>query len=344
MSLARRVAPAVLSMCFAACGSGPSSKTHAAASAPLPEDDGTAGGTNNAPARAVPQASSLVKQGEAKLQAQDAPGAQALFEQAISADPKDARARLDLGIARELQEDTKGAEAAYRAAIELQPDLAEALNNLGVLLRDRGELDQAIDVLGRAARANPQSASAQANLGLALEDHGDAAGAERAYRAAIDIDPKAVMTRVNLGLLLIGRGDEGGAREQLGAALQGAQGNRPALVAIGNGLRRAGDAQGALQAMQAAVQGSPPATPAVRTELALAQRAAGDRDGAIATLEKVIAENANYATAHYVLGNMLAAEKRTADARKHFERYLALEPKGAQAAQARERLKVLKGK
>jgi Flp pilus assembly protein TadD len=199
-------------------------------------------------------------------------------------------------------------------------------------------------LLKRAVQANPQSASAQANLGLALEDHGDAAGSERAYRAAIDIDPKAVMTRVNLGLLLVNRGDQAGAREQLNAALQGAQGNRPALVAIGNGLRRAGDAQGALQAMQAAVQGQPPPTSAVRTELALAQRAAGDREGAIATLEKVIAGDAKYATAHYVLGNMLAADKRTADARKHFEKYLQLEPKGPQAAQARERLQVLKGK
>jgi hypothetical protein len=43
-----------------------------------------------------------------------------------------------------------------------------------------------------------------------------------------------------------------------------------------------------------------------------------------------------------VLGNMLAGAKRLPEAKKHYERYLALEPKGPQADEARERLKVIK--
>ncbi len=71
------------------------------------------------------------------LAANDLEKAQALFEQAIQNNPKDARAHLDLGIALEMRDDLESAERAYRAAIAIQPNFAEALNNLGVLLRLR---------------------------------------------------------------------------------------------------------------------------------------------------------------------------------------------------------------
>ena len=310
-----------------ACGG--SSPTKPAASAPLPDEPAP-------PPRVVPKASPLVKDGEAKLQAKDLQGARALFEQAIAADPSDARAHLDLGITAEALGDAKAAEQAYRKAVELAPDLAEAHNNLGVLLRDRDELEEAVVEL------NPRSAAAHGNLALALEDSGDAAGAEREYRAALEIEPEDVMLRVNLGLLLVNAGQAEPGKAELRRALPGAKDNRAALVAIGNGLRRVGDAAGAVQAMQGAVDAGSEPTPALLTELALAQRAAGDRDTAIATLERALAMDAKFAAAHYVLGNMLAGAKRMADAKKHYERYLALEPKGPQADEARERLRVIK--
>lgn len=288
----------------------------------------------------MPRASEQVEQGEALLQQGDGAGAKALFEEAIAAHPDDARAHLDLGLASELLDDVKGAEAAYRRAAELQPNLAEALNNLGVLLRDRGALDEAIPLLRRAAEANPKSAAAHANLALALEDQGDVAGAEQAYRAALRIQPTA-LTQANLGLLLLARGDQKGARQELQQARALAEGNRAALVAIGNGLRRAGDPQGALQAMQAAVASDSQPTPALLSELALAQYAAGERSAAVASLERALDRDPRYATAHYLLGNMLASDGKRPQARKHFQRYLALEPKGPHAAQAKERAAAL---
>src|SRR5688572_12015517 len=104
-----------------ACGgSGPASGSGAPTAA-LPDEPPP-------PARTVPVASPLVKQGEAKLQQKDLPGARALFEQAAREDPNDARAQLDLGITAELLGDAKAAEAAYRKAVEIDGDLAEALN------------------------------------------------------------------------------------------------------------------------------------------------------------------------------------------------------------------------
>jgi len=306
---------------------------------PPPSSSDAADARLAAPRSEVPKASDLVKQAEQKIQAGDAEGAKSLLEQAIASDGGDARAHLDLGIANEMLGDAEAAKAAYRAAIDVQGDLAEALNNLGVLLRDGGELQEAIGLLQRAAEANAGSASVQMNLALALEDAGDGPGARKAYERALSIKPDEVMTRANLGLLLLAMGEADEAQRQLQQAMRSAKDNRAALLAIGNGLRRSGEPKLAVQAMQAAVKaGGEAPTPALLSELALAQRAADDRDGAIATLGEALALDAKYATAHYLLGNMHAGAKRFGEARKHYKAYLKLDPGGPHAERATERL------
>lgn len=70
----------------------------------------------------------------------------------------------------------------------------------------------------------------------------------------------------------------------------------------------------------------------------LAQRAAGDREAAVATLEGILAREPRYATAHYLLGNKLAGDGAYAEAIRHYRRYLALEPSGPMAERCRERI------
>lgn len=290
-------------------------------------------------AAAAPEASPLVKQGEAKLGQNDPAGAKQLFEQALAQNESDARAALDLGIANELLNDAAGAEVAYRQALRAKPDLTQAQTNLGALLREKGELTEAINWLERASAAG--SAGAHQNLALAYEDRGDLDKAAQHYVKALELQPDDVMTRANYGLLLLKQEKPQQAIRELEQARDGAKGNRPALLAIGNGLRRAGANDAALVAMENAVNTGEPATPALLSELALAQRTAGKREQAVATLQKVLAMDEKYATAHYLLGNMLAADRQFAEAKKHYERYLKLEPGGEHAARAKERLAVI---
>ena len=288
----------------------------------------------------APDASPLVKQGEAKLGQNDGAGAKQLFEQALAQDPSDARAALDLGIVNELLGDAAGAESAYRQALKAKPDLTQAQTNLGALLREKGQLPEAISLLEKASASS--SAGAHQNLALAYEDQGKLDEAAKHYVRALDLQPDDVMTRANYGLLLLKQEKPQLAVSELEKARDGAKGNRAALLAIGNGLRRAGANDAALVAMENAVSaGGEPATPALLSELALAQRTAGKREQAVATLQKVIAMDEQYATAHYLLGNMLAADKKFADAKKHYERYLKLAPTGEHAARAKERLAVI---
>jgi Tfp pilus assembly protein PilF len=290
----------------------------------------------------TPEASALVQQGESALAQNDAASAKTLFAQALAQNAQDARAALDLGIACEMLGDAPSAEAAYRKALAADANFAQAQNNLGVLLRERGALDEALRLLKSAVQASPDSAAAHQNLALAYEDAAQLPAASIEYARAVELAPNDAMTRANYGLLLLKQQQRDAATRELGRALQDATNNRPALLAIGNGLRRAGDASGALHAMELAVSsGGEPATPALLSELALAQRAAGQRDAALATLQKALGLDDHYATAHYLLANLLASEQRFPEAKQHYERYLKLEPSGDQAAQARERLAVI---
>jgi Tfp pilus assembly protein PilF len=290
-------------------------------------------------ADSAPDASPLVKQGEAKLGQNDAAGAKQLFEQALAQNPSDARAALDLGIASEQLGDVAAAESAYRTALAAKPDMTQAQTNLGALLREKGALPEAISWLEKASAAG--SAGAHQNLALTYEDQGKLDAAAKHYAEALKLQPDDVMTRANYGLLLLKQEKPQLAVRELEQARDGAKGNRPALLAIGNGLRRAGANDAALVAMENAVNTGEPATPALLSELALAQRTAGKREQAVATLQKVIAMDAQYATAHYLLGNMLAADKNFAEAKQHYERYLKLAPTGEHAARAKERLAVI---
>ncbi|MEE2855855.1 MAG: tetratricopeptide repeat protein [Planctomycetota bacterium] len=103
--------------------------------------------------------------------------ARALWQQAISDDPTDATANLELAHIAQLQNDYPLAQASYTRAAELDPDLAAAHAGLGVL-QMRGQSFEA---------------------------------AEKSFRRALDLDPESAQVRANLGSLLVAtaRGAEG---------------------------------------------------------------------------------------------------------------------------------------
>lgn len=292
-----------------------------------------------AAAKAKPQSSPLVREAEQLLAKGDA---QAAYEKFKQADIGDVRAQLGLGLSAEALGKPEEAEAAYRAAIAADPEFAEAHNNLALVLRDRGDDATAIAELERAAQLDPTLASAQTNLALAYEDTGRVQEAEGAYAKAVQLAPKDALLRSNRALFLIGRGENDRALIDLRAGLAAANGDRAALVALGNGFRRAGKPDEAVRALNAAISaGDGKPTPALLSELALAQVAAKQEDDAKLSLEKALALDPKYATAYYLLGSV-EAERDPKAAKKHYEKCIALEPNGPLASKAKAKLAQLK--
>lgn len=293
---------------------------------------------DEAEARAAPPASEEVLAAEQLLAEGRPREAEQRLEAIVRASPTDLRAHLDLGLSREMQEDLEGAEEAYRGALRVDATFSEALNNLGALLRDTDRVEEGIAMLREAVRVRPGFASAQLNLGLALEDAGDDEGAEAAYRSVIRLSPREPTSRTSLGLLLLRTNRRDQALIELRRAAPLAEG-RADLAAIGAGLRRAGDAAMAVRVLGQAVSADEePAPPGLRAELALAEYAAGQREQAEQHLRALIADMPSYASAHYLLANLLAAREAWAEAAREYEAYLRAEPRGADAAEARGRL------
>jgi Tfp pilus assembly protein PilF len=294
-----------------------------------------------APARATPRASPLVLEAETLLSNGDAAGAKAKLEDALRGNDRDARAYLALGLAEETLGDMAAAEKAYRGAIASDDSLAEAHNNLGLVLRDANKNDEAISELERATQLDPKLASAHANLAMAFEDAGKPTEARMSYEHAAKLTPNDAMLRANQGLFLLQTGDKEAALTALRAGLANAGNDRATLLAIGNGLRRAGNADEAVRALRAAVAGGDgKPTPALLSELALAQVAADDAKAASQSLEQALTLDPKYATGHYVLAGVLAEQGDMRGAIAHYKRCLELEPKGPLAEKASEKLKV----
>ena len=135
------------------------------------------------------------------------------------------------------------AERAARNALRLRRPFPEAANTLGNALNAQGKAAEAADAYRAALRARPDYAEAEGNLGIVLRSLGHSAEAEPLLRHALSANPALTEARAALGLALLdlGRADEGEA------ALRAALARRPdhavAVLALAGSLqRRCGDA------------------------------------------------------------------------------------------------------
>jgi predicted O-linked N-acetylglucosamine transferase (SPINDLY family) len=119
----------------------------------------------------------------------DHAGARALYEEAVRASPRHARAQLNLGNALVGLGDAKGALACYRKAAELQPDFLPAHLNIGSVLLAQASAAQALEAYRNAVRLAPESAEAWVGLACALAMSPTADDAIPAFTKALELDP-----------------------------------------------------------------------------------------------------------------------------------------------------------
>ncbi|MEL7168938.1 MAG: tetratricopeptide repeat protein [Bacteroidota bacterium] len=206
-------------------------------------------------------------------------------------------ARVTLGRALAAMDSTEAALAALRDATATTPDHAWAYFWLGHTLHATGRSAEAVAALDQAVALAPKLVEAHLKHGEALNATGRATEAIVAWQAGLALDPEHHPDGWNnLGFALLQQQDIAGAEAALRRAVALDPDFAVARVNLGT------------------------------AHLIAAQQDPTRLDAAAEQFERALATDATYAPALGNLGVLRAQQGRTAEARRLFERLLALDP------------------
>jgi protein O-GlcNAc transferase len=256
------------------------------------------------------------------------------------------------------------AEALYRQALRAEPANIDALHLLGLIAQRTDRLELALELIGKAVALNPAFANAQRSLGRALLAHGKRKLAIDHFQRAVALAPDFVEARIDLGYALVaerqiaeavtqfeqavalrpqsaethaGHGNALHAAGKLDAAIESyrrALALDPSLVAaqvnLGSVLRDAGRHVEAIECFRRGLTLSPDLA-ATHNNLANSLRELGRTDEAIASYRRALALREDYAMGHTNLGSALTNLGRHEEALGHHRRAVELDPDLAEA-------------
>jgi tetratricopeptide (TPR) repeat protein len=203
-----------------------------------------------------------------------------LFESAVKAHPRSARAHMELASAYGRTGDTARAEVEFAEAIRILPSYAAAWYNLGNARARRGALDPAADAYRHAVEHAPRLTQAWYNLALVEQMRGHRDAAIEAFAETAKISPRDPLAHTALGDALLAAGRLGEAVDSYTRAIEiGGDATAGARLNRGVALERSRGCEAALPDYLATVEF--PATRAVaRRNAAACLRATGREEEA----------------------------------------------------------------
>ena len=130
----------------------------------------------------------------------------ALFQRAVTAEPRYVDALVNLSSALKAQGDLVDAAVMFDRALTLIPDRPESLFQLGHVLQTQGRVADAEVQYRRAIALRPDFAPALCNLGILHSQAEQQDKAEDCYRRALDSDPTLAVANLNLVSILESEG------------------------------------------------------------------------------------------------------------------------------------------
>ncbi len=209
--------------------------------------------------------------------------------------------------------DDNAAFEQYKKAVELDGDSYWAQLSLGEVYGRMDAHDRAVEALDRAASLRPRFAFAHAALGDVHRRKGDDKAARAAYEQAIDLDPHHLVAHQGLGELHLKAGDDDKALAPLALASR----MDPDDVDLHLKVARLQEQTGATAEAHAHFRAATEVRdddPQAWYGRARTARAAGMKDDAVSSLEKVLALKSYHHLARRDLADLLRERREFARA------------------------------
>jgi tetratricopeptide (TPR) repeat protein len=277
----RRSGLVILALLLALLGAGGLAGALALRSPPPPGHD-VARPSSREKARALLAAT------ERKLAARDWEAATALASEAIACDGSLAGAWSARAVARASRNDDAGARRDAERALALSPRDGRAFLACAIAARHAGAAQQARDAALRATELAPHDPHAWLELGIAWEQSRELAKALAAYDRAIAVVPDYTLSYINRAAVKQALGDLQGALADCEHAIA-LEPNGAYFMNRGTVRLNLGDLRGAIEDETTALTKRPELTLCYLTR-GEAHARAGERDAAVADLERYLAD------------------------------------------------------
>jgi tetratricopeptide (TPR) repeat protein len=187
----------------------------------------------------VSDVDALCTQARALMKQKQISEARAIFEQALSLDPRSIPAFEGAAATAFAQKDFETAAAHYKKLTLLDLRRAQPSVNLGAVYNRLGDFNSALKILRTAVAKDKKCAAAYYNMGIAHKGLNQLSMAVTAYKEAVRLDPKMVDASYNLANLLLDMGSYQQAVLYFEKALE----SDPKFEKARRGLQRAYDAK-----------------------------------------------------------------------------------------------------
>ncbi len=124
--------------------------------------------------------------------------ARSAYEKALSVDPDNLVALVNLGMAEFQSGDNRKARDLLEKAVRLRLDTAPAWLTLGIIHMDADRFPEALAALSQAALLDPENPRARNFLGVVIGRQGWIDGAQQELRRAVELDPAYADAHYNL--------------------------------------------------------------------------------------------------------------------------------------------------
>ena len=195
---------------------------------------------------------------------------------------------LEAALAAHAQDDLLRAEALYRDALQADPDSPDALNLLGALLQDTGRVAASLPLIQRAIELEPEFPEALTHLARGLASLGRYEEAIAAAGRAVALDPALAEASHQLGIAGAALGRYAQALDALRRHPGAFPGAAEALALIAQAAQRANDHAAAAEAWRALLGIQPDRLDAV-LNLGVAEGHLEHLDASLAILQRAVA-------------------------------------------------------